>query len=80
LGIEKAGIPVVNITAITSVSKVVGISRILQGLSVSNVLGNEKMSKDKERSLRKSYVLRALDILQEGIDKQHVFTLEGKEE
>jgi len=79
LGIEKAGIPVVNITAITSVSKVVGLSRILQGLSVSNVLGNEKLAKDKERSLRKTYVMRALDILQENIDTQQVFTLEGVE-
>lgn len=79
MGIEKAGIPVVNITAITSVSKVVGLSRILQGLSVSNVLGNEKLAKDKERSLRKTYVMRALDILQENIDTQQVFTLEGVE-
>jgi betaine reductase len=71
------GIPVVNITAVPTVSKMVGVSRILRGGTVTNLLGDEKISPEQEKDLRKKYILRALEILQMKIEGQELFTLDG---
>ncbi len=75
--IERAGLPVVNITAVPTISEMVGVSRVLRGCSVTNVLGDTRLTKDKERVLRRGYVLRALEILRMEINSKQVFTLEG---
>ena len=77
--IERRGFPIVNITAVPTVSAMIGVTRVLRGESVANLLGNEKMCKEKERTLRRRYVLRALEILQTDLEKGQVFTLEGME-
>jgi glycine reductase len=77
LGIEKAGIPVVQITAVPNVAQMVGISRILVGQTVTNVLGNRNLPEKEEKKLRRKYVLRALDILQMDTGGTNLFTLDG---
>jgi len=55
----------------------VGVNRILQGQSITCVVGNSVVTKEQEKALRKKYVLRALEILQTDVEKPTIFTLEG---
>jgi hypothetical protein len=55
----------------------VGVNRILQGQSVTCVVGNSVLTKEQEKALRRKYVLRALEILQTEITGPTIFTLEG---
>ena len=70
------GIPIVNITAVPTVSKMMGVSRILRGGTVTNLLGNEKMSTEDEKNLRKKYVSRALETLQTEMKEQKIFSVD----
>jgi betaine reductase len=72
---EKSGLPVVHITAVPPVSEMIGLSRILRGSSVTNVLGNIALTKEEEKKLRRQYVLRALELLQMDIQDKQIFTL-----
>ena len=69
--------PVVNITAVPTVSKMLGVTRILRGESVTNLLGDLKMTPEQEKELRRKYILRALQILEMELQGQQMFTLEG---
>ncbi len=69
-----------QITPVPSAAKVVGSSRILVGKSVTNPLGNREFDHEREKRLRKQYVKRAIEALQEKVEKTTVFTLDGKEE
>jgi hypothetical protein len=55
----------------------IGVTRILKGSSVANVLGDATLSPEHERALRRRYVRRALEILQTDVKGTQVFTLEG---
>jgi glycine reductase len=80
LGIEKVGIPVVQITAVPNVAQMVGVNRILRGQTVPCVVGNSTLNKEQERALRRKIILRALEILQmKAQEPKKVFTLEGTE-
>jgi len=57
----------------------IGVTRVLRGISVPNVLGDNKLTEEKEKSLRRKYILRALEILQMDITDKHIFSLEGME-
>ena len=70
--------PVVQITAVPTVSEMIGVSRILRGLSVTNLLGDEELTVEQERALRRKYVLRALEILRMDIKQGKVFNLHGE--
>jgi len=77
--IERQGFPVVNITAVPTVSSMIGVTRVLRGESVANLLGNIEISSTQEKLLRRRYVLRALEILRMELKEKQVFTLEGTE-
>jgi glycine reductase len=55
----------------------VGVNRILQGQSITCVVGNSVLTKEQEKTLRRKYVLRALEILQTDVKAPTIFTLEG---
>jgi betaine reductase len=57
----------------------VGVNRVLQGQSITCVVGNSIVTKEQEKALRRKYVLKALELLQTHVDAPTVFTLEGKE-
>jgi len=57
----------------------VGVTRTLRGLSVTNILGDFKLMEEKEKLLRRKYVLRALEILQMDMQEKQIFTLEEVE-
>ena len=75
--IEKAGIPVVQITAVPSASVMVGVSRILSGKTITNPYGDADLPPDRERELRRKYITRALELLHTNVDKSTLFTLDG---
>jgi len=75
---ERSGLPAVHITAVPTVSAMIGATRILQGESIVHVLGNIKLPREQEKELRRKYVLRALEILQMEIKEKQVFPLRGK--
>jgi len=77
--IERQGFPVVNITAVPTVSSMIGVTRVLRGESGANLLGNIEISSVQEKLLRRRYVLRALEILRMELKEKQVFTLEGTE-
>jgi len=57
----------------------VGVNRILQGQSITCVVGNSVITKEQEKALRRKYVLKALELLQTDVEAPTIFTLEGKE-
>jgi glycine reductase len=74
--IEKAGIPVVQITAIPNIAKMVGVNRIVQGKAVPNPVGDPSLSKEKEKELRREFVLKALELLQQEVEGPTVAVVE----
>jgi hypothetical protein len=57
----------------------VGVNRILRGQSITCVVGNSVLTKEQEKSLRRKYAIRALEILQTPVKTPTIFTLEGTE-
>jgi glycine reductase len=62
--LEKAGIPTVQITAALPVAKMVGANRTVLGNGIVHVVGDAKMTPEKERELRRKLVEAALAALQ----------------
>jgi glycine/betaine/sarcosine/D-proline reductase family selenoprotein B len=71
--IEKLNIPIVQITAISRSAFVVGSNRILHGTSVVNPIGDATLSPEREKKLRRSYIERALHILNTDVEEPTVF-------
>jgi len=63
--IERIGIPAVLITALPPVAHMLGAHRIVQGIGITNPVGNPKLSGDEEKPLRKRLVKSALQRLTE---------------
>ena len=61
--LEKAGIPVAQVTAMTPVAKAVGSNRIVQARGIAYPLGDADLSANEEKELRRRIVLQALDAL-----------------
>jgi len=53
----------------------VGVNRILQGQSVTCVVGNSVLTKEQEKALRRKYVQKALEMLQTHVEAPTIFTL-----
>ena len=60
---EKAGIPVAQITAMTPVAKAVGSNRIVQARGIVYPLGDPELPANEEKDLRRRIVQQALDAL-----------------
>ena len=60
---EKAGIPVAQVTAMTPVAKAVGSNRIVQARGIVYPLGDGELSANEEKDLRRRIVQQALDAL-----------------
>jgi len=66
----------VQITAMPSIAQMLGVNRILQGEAVPNPVGDPSLSPEKEKDLRRKYILKALDLLQRDVEGPTVVTLE----
>jgi glycine reductase len=62
--LEKAGIPVVQITAARPIAKMVGSNRVVLGTGIVHVTGDAKLPAADEKALRRKIVQQALDALQ----------------
>jgi len=61
--LEKAGIPVAQVTAMTPVAKAVGSNRIVQARGIVYPLGDAELPANEEKDLRRRIVQQALDAL-----------------
>jgi glycine reductase len=71
------GIPVVQITAIPNIAQMVGVNRIVQGRAVPNPVGDPSLDEEKEKELRRRFILKALGLLQQEVDGPTVVTIDG---
>lgn len=62
--IQRAGIPVVQVTNLTKIAEGIGSNRILHGNSVLHVFGDPSLPLASEQAYRKSRVELALDMLE----------------
>lgn len=62
--IERAGIPIVQVTNLTQIAEGIGSNRILRGNSVLHVFGNPSLPQENEVSYRKNAVKKALQMLE----------------
>jgi len=73
--IERAGIPCVLITTLIPAALTVGANRIVQGVAITNPVGNPELSREREKELRRRLVQKALEVLQTKIASQKVFEI-----
>ena len=71
------GIPVVQITAIPNIAQMLGVNRIIQGKAVPNPVGDPALPREKEKELRRKYILKALDLLQKDVEGPTVVNVES---
>jgi glycine/betaine/sarcosine/D-proline reductase family selenoprotein B len=64
--LEKAGIPVVQITSALPIAKMIGSNRVVMGNGIVHVTGDAKLSMNDEKDLRRRLVQKALDALKSG--------------
>lgn len=72
--IEKGGIPVVAITAISLLSKQTGASRVVAGVKVPNPCGDPDLPEESDRALRRELIKCALGALQTDVSEPTIFT------
>jgi betaine reductase len=61
--IERYGIPIVHMATITTISESVGANRIVPTVAIPHPVGNPKLNKEDEHTLRRALVKKALDAL-----------------
>lgn len=71
--IEKHGIPVAMVTAMTSMAKVAGANRILASGLIPHTLGDPHRSPDDEFTWRLGQVRKALKATATAIDEAQIF-------
>ncbi len=54
-----------HIAAVTDITTAIGISRSIRGFAITCPVGNPKVSPEEEHKVRKKYVERAIELLQE---------------
>lgn len=63
--IQRAGIPVIQVTNLTKIAEGIGSNRILRGNSVLHVFGNPCLPLPSEKAYREKRVEKALHMLEE---------------
>lgn len=72
---ERAGIPAVLITAIPSVAKSVGVSRIITGGGIPYPAGDPDLPSDREFDFRKRLIEKAFEALTTEVTEPTVFNV-----
>lgn len=62
--IQRAGIPVIQVTNLTKIAEGIGVNRILRGNSVLHVFGDPTLPLPSEKAYRKQRVEQALLMLE----------------
>jgi glycine reductase len=72
--IEKSGIPVALITALTTLAEDVGAPRIVQGVRIPHPCGNPTLPPERDQEMRRRIILTALKALQTSVENPTIFT------
>ncbi len=72
--IEKEGLPVAQITAISMLAKQTGVNRIVTGTKIPHPLGDPNLPAEADLALRREIVECALGALQTNVDGPTIFT------
>ena len=71
--IERAGLPAVVVTAMTSVASAVGANRIVRAGRIPHPVGDQTQDPEHERAWRKHVAEVSLQALTTDISKQTIF-------
>ena len=71
--IERAGIPVVLITAMTMLGKQIGANRIVAGTKIPHPCGDPTLPEEADRAIRREIVKTALSVLQQKVSQPTIF-------
>jgi glycine reductase complex component B subunit gamma len=71
--IERAGIAIVLITALPSIAQMVGVNRVLRGVSITSPTGDSSLGVRDEFNLRRHIVELALEMLTIDVDRVTVW-------
>ena len=71
--IERAGILVVHVCAVTPISMTVGANRIVPTIAIPHPLGNPALTLEEEKAIRRKLVSRALEALTTEVEDQTIF-------
>jgi glycine reductase len=63
--IERVGIPAVQITSIVDVAMMVGVPRLIRGYCITSPAGDFHLKPEDEKAMRRRYLKKALEMLQE---------------
>jgi betaine reductase len=78
--IERVGIPTVLVTALIPTAKAIGANRIVQGIGITNPLGNPRISRGDEKALRRKLLTLSLELLSQKISPgKGIRTLEDED-
>ncbi len=72
--IEKEGIPVAMITAMTMLAKQTGANRIVAGTKIPHPCGDPSLPVEVDETVRRKILECALGVLQTDVDGPTVFT------
>lgn len=72
--IDKTGIPIAHITAITLLAKQTGANRVVAGVQVPYPCGDPAFPEKSDHTLRKEIVKSALGSLQTDVSEPTIFT------
>ena len=61
--IERAGIPVAQVTPVTPVAKAVGANRVIKARAIIHPMGDPDLPPAEELELRRQLVMQALNAL-----------------
>ena len=67
--IQRAGIPVIQVTNLTKIAEGIGSNRIMKGNSVLHVFGDPTLTLPSEQAYREERVKKALDMLEKVPDE-----------
>lgn len=71
--IEREGVPVAHITAMSLLAKQIGANRIITGTKISHPCGDPNLPEESDQALRLEIVKCALDVLQKDVDGPTIF-------
>ncbi len=71
--IEKEGLPVAHITAMSLLSKQIGANRVITGTKISHPCGDPNLPDKSDLDIRLEILRTALDNLQKDVDGPTIF-------
>ena len=75
--IERGGVPVGFVTAMTKLGTLTGTNRIINGVKIPHPCGDPDLPPKADKNIRREIVKSALDALQTNVDGPTVFLPKG---